>query len=147
MFLTLSGAELEAIENLEERNSFILNAFSEYNETAKEIISNSPAIHNVYAYLYDAGMVGTSSIRFLITTDNEEEVLKNLYDELRNHVENYSMHWLDYNAETEDEVEQYQSELDQHLENAMAYVVPYDPKLHNMKIPGGSRTVQFELLY
>jgi hypothetical protein len=145
MFLTLNGNELEAQEDCRQ---FVLDALCKTYQNAKDIIDTSETPFQVYAYRYDAGMVGTSGIRFIISNDTEEQILDNLWDELGEHVENYSYTWhVNYEAETDEESDPYQEEYDKHKENAMHMLELYDPAKHHGKIPGGYSRVQFELLY
>lgn len=147
MFINLDGATLEQIQDQEECKRFILSAFALKHETAKDIIEASETSFQVYAYRYDAGMSGTSGIQFLVSNDTEESILDSLWDALGEHVQQYSYTWhVDYSEESED-FDPYEEELNKHRDNAMHCLELYNPKLHHGKIPGGSKSVQFELLY
>jgi hypothetical protein len=143
MFLTLNGNELETQKDCRQ---FVLDALCKTYQNAKDIIDASETPFQVYAYRYDAGMLGTDSIRFIISNDTEETILDNLWDELGEYVQGYSCHW-NFNYEAEGDEDPYEGEFNQYRENASHYLELYDPAKHHGKIPGGSSRVQFELLY
>jgi len=149
MNITLSGNELAAFEHQEDCRNFILAAFVAKEDYAKDVFEASEKPFQVYAYRYDAGMTGTNGIRFIVSNDGEESILDSLWDELGEHVEQYSYLWhVDYESESDDEdSDPYQDALDEHKENASHFLELYDPKKHHGKIPGGSNSVEFELFY
>jgi len=145
MILQLSGNELTALDTKEQLQDLILNSFINKAEHLKDVLDNS---YKVYAYRFDAGVIGTSRIRFIVSNQEEEQILDSLWGDLGEHVEQYSYTWhVNYEAESSEDNDPYQEELDRHKESAPHYLELYSPKLHHMKIPGGSAKVKFELFY